>query len=179
MFTTVFVAGYGNSINGHWQEKWHQERLGSYWVEQGDWAFPNRDDWVESLNAQIQSINGPIVLITHSLGGSTLVEWSKHHKANIIGAFIVAVPDVQSSYFPDEITGYQNLPLEKLPFPSLVLSSSNDPYSSLERARFFAQHWGSQFMNAGNLGHINTASNLGDWPEGKKIFNEFIESLEA
>ena len=177
MFTTVFVAGYGNSINGHWQEKWYHDLSGSYWVEQNNWAYPNRDDWVERLDTLLQSIEGPILLITHSLGGSTLIEWSKQHQANILGAFIVAVPDVQSSYFPDAITGYQDLLLGKLPFPNLVISSSDDPYCTLSRAEYFAKHWGSKFINAGDLGHINTESNLGDWPKGKKALNEFIDSL--
>lgn len=177
MFTTIFVPGYGNSVNGHWQERWHKQSPNSYWVEQKDWDHPNRDDWVEAVNKLVQSIEGPILFITHSLGGSTINEWAKKYTANILGAFIVAVPDVHSSHFPPEITGYENLPLATLPFPSLMLSSSNDPYSSLEKAHFFAQNWGSEFINVGNLGHINTASNIGDWPEGKKQLTRFIDSL--
>ena len=83
MFNTVFVPGYGNSINGHWQETWFKETPNSYWVEQKDWQNPICDDWVEALNLLIQSLEGPIVLVTHSLGGSTLVEWNKKYKANM------------------------------------------------------------------------------------------------
>ena len=177
MFTTIFVAGYGNSINGHWQETWHKALPGSYWVEQNDWATPKRDDWVNALNTLIASIEGPILLITHSLGGSTLVEWNKKHHANILGAFIVAVPDVQNPALPDAISGYHDLSLEKLPFPSLVISSSDDPYCTLSRSEYFAKHWGSKFINAGKLGHINTASNINDWPKGKIELDKFIADL--
>ena len=177
MFTTLFVPGYGNSINGHWQEKWHQQTANSFWVEQADWDHPNCEDWVESLNTLVQSIEGPILFITHSLGGSTVNEWAKKYSANILGAFIVAVPDVNDPHFPNAISGYQQPPLVKFPFPSRMLSSTNDPYSTFERAEYFAAHWGSDIINMGNLGHINIESNIGNWPEGKKQLTQFIDSL--
>jgi len=163
MFNTVFVPGYGNSNNGHWQETWFKETPNSYWVEQKDWQNPNCVDWVNALNELIQSLDGPVVLVTHSLGGSTVVEWAKKYNANIVGAFFVAVPDVESTYLPKEIQGYQNLPLDKLPFPSMILASANDHYSGLDRAKFFANAWGSEFVNVGELGHINTDSHIGKW----------------
>ena len=177
MFNIVFVPGYGNSINGHWQELWHKEFKNSYWVEQNDWENPNCDDWVEALNLLIQSLEGPILFVTHSLGGSTVVEWSKKHTANILGVFLVAVPDVQSVNFPEAISGYQTPPLEKLPFPSLVLASTDDPYSTVDRTAYFAKNWGSELTSIGDLGHVNTDSNLGKWSEGQNLLNKFIGSL--
>ncbi len=64
------------------------------------------------------------------------------------------------------------MPLLRLPFPSTVVASSNDPYVSLERARYFAQCWGSQFVDLGAAGHINTASGLGDWPAGVALLRD-------
>ncbi|MBL4899711.1 MAG: alpha/beta hydrolase [Colwellia sp.] len=179
MFNIVFVPGYGNSINGHWQEIWYKEFKDSYWVEQDDWENPDCVDWVETLNLLIQSLEGPILLVTHSLGGSTVVEWSKKYTANVLGAFLVAVPDVQSVNFPEEISGYQTPPLEKLPFPSLVLASTDDPYSKLDRTKYFAKTWGSELISIGNLGHVNTDSNIGKWSEGKNQLNKFIGSLDT
>jgi predicted alpha/beta hydrolase family esterase len=178
MFNIVFVPGYGNSINGHWQELWHKEFENSYWVEQNDWENPNCDDWVEALNLLIQSLQGPILLVTHSLGGSTVIEWSKKYTANILGVFLVAVPDVESVSFPEAITGYKKPPLEKLSFPSLVLASTDDPYSSVDRTVYFAKNWGSELISIGDLGHVNTDSNLGKWSEGKDLLNKFMGSLE-
>jgi len=31
--------------------------------------------------------------------------------------------------------------------------------------------WGSEFMMSGEAGHINSASGLGDWPEGFALLN--------
>lgn len=179
MYSTVFVAGYENSINGHWQELWYQKTENSYWVEQEDWNNPNCEKWVEALNNVIQSIDGAILLITHSLGGSTVVEWSKKYKAdNILGAFLVAIPDVQDKDLPDTISGYHSPPLEKLPFPSLALASTNDPYSDIERTKYYTDKWGCDLIIIGDKGHINNDSNIGEWPEGKALLEKFIASLD-
>ncbi len=108
IFSTVFVSGYGNSPNGHWQEIWHKETMNSYWVEQNDWTKPNCVKWVEALNEVIQSIEGPILLVTHSLGGNTVVEWNRTHSGNVLGAFLVAFPDVQAVGFPEAISGSES-----------------------------------------------------------------------
>lgn len=182
MLNTVFVAGYGNSIDGHWQEAWHKTIQNSHWVEQADWDNPDCSDWVEALDTLLTTLEGPILLVTHSLGGSTLVEWNKKadkHSANIVGALMVAVPDVHSDYFPSAISGYQDLPLQPLPFPSLLLASTDDPYATFERAEYFAKHWGSSLTNVGALGHINVASNVGIWPDGLTILAQFIKSIDA
>jgi predicted alpha/beta hydrolase family esterase len=36
-----------------------------------------------------------------------------------------------------------------------------------------AGQWGSELVNVGAKGHINGGSNLGDWPEGRRILMEF------
>ena len=182
MINTVFLAGYGNSKDGHWQKEWYKITNNSHWVEQPDWDNPDCNQWVASLDSLIQSLDGPILLVTHSLGGSTLLAWCKKHHTtlknnNIIGAFIVAPPDVDCDYFPQHITGYQNPSLMPLPFPSLLVASSDDPYASFERAAYFAQAWGCELINAGAIGHINLASGIEKWPEGKQLLTQFIESV--
>ena len=176
MLNIVFVAGYGNSLGTHWQNAWCNVTTNSYWVEQSDWNDPECDDWVESLNDLLKTLHGPIVLVSHSLGGSTIVEWNKKYSANIVAAFMVAVPDVHSDYFPDAITGYQDLPITKLPFPSMLLASTDDPYASYERAEYFSKQWGSSLINVGSLGHVNVDSNIADWPEGYDLLNNFLKT---
>jgi predicted alpha/beta hydrolase family esterase len=66
------------------------------------------------------------------------------------------------------------MPLYKLPFPSIVVASSNDEYVTLERAKHFADSWGSELINAGNLGHINSSSDLGNWPFGISLLQKLI-----
>ena len=63
------------------------------------------------------------------------------------------------------LPGWSAVSLQALPFPALVLASSNDPFCDLARARAFAAAWGADFMDVGPCGHINADSGLEDWPE--------------
>lgn len=177
MVSTVFVAGYKNSTKGHWQREWFENTENSHWVEQDSWDAPSRDAWVSELDKLLSSIEGPILIITHSLGGSTLTEWAKQHSANIIGAFIVAPPDVHCDHFPDIISGFEQPLASKLAFPSQLIASTNDPYASFAEAKKLASSWGSTLINVGDLGHINVESNLSDWVQGKLLFAEFKTAI--
>ena len=62
-------------------------------------------------------------------------------------------------------------------FPAVVVASSDDPYCTLDRARHFASSWGATFAEAGSVGHINTVSGHGPWPEGAMRFGWFLKQL--
>ncbi|WP_458699479.1 RBBP9/YdeN family alpha/beta hydrolase [Sulfurospirillum sp. 1307] len=173
MYSTLFVAGYGNSLDKHWQRLWFNETNNSYWVEQKDWNHPNKDEWIKELDNTINQINSPILIVAHSIGCHTVVEWVQkyYQNQNIIGALLVAPPDTKRKDFPKDIKGYSNPPLEKLPFKSTCIISSNDQYNSVENAEFLANKWGSKIVHVGNKGHINAESNLGFWEEGRKELN--------
>jgi predicted alpha/beta hydrolase family esterase len=40
-----------------------------------------------------------------------------------------------------------------------------------ERAKLFADSWGSELVNIGDAGHINVTSGFGEWDEGLEILN--------
>jgi predicted alpha/beta hydrolase family esterase len=54
-----------------------------------------------------------------------------------------------------------------------VVASEDDPWVSIERAKFFASSWGSSFINIGKAGHINVPSGYGPWEEGLTILEQF------
>ncbi len=70
------------------------------------------------------------------------------------------------------------MPIYTLPFPSIVVASENDPYASFERKQYFAQQWGSDFVNVGQQGHINSDSDLKYWEEGQLILNQLINKTK-
>ncbi len=176
MFSTVFVAGYGNSELEHWQRLWFENTKNAHWVEQKDWTAPNRDMWIEELEKTLLHVKPPILIVAHSIGCQTVVEWVKKHykNQNIIGALLVAPPDTTAKTFPKEIKGYENTPLNKLPFTSTCMLSSDDPYSSIEKAEFLANKWGSKVVHVGDKGHINLVSNLGYWEEGREVLKGLV-----
>lgn len=174
MTTVLLVPGLGNSGPQHWQTKW-AERYQYPRVEQHDWEQPVRADWVQALREAIQKTTGEVVLVAHSLGCSTVAHWAQQFpKGAVVGALLVAPADVDRPDFPPEVTGFTPMPLLPLPFPSMVVASSNDDYVTLPRAADFAAAWGSFFVNVGAQGHLNSDSKLGDWPEGHELLMQLL-----
>ncbi|MGB6055958.1 MAG: alpha/beta hydrolase, partial [Burkholderiaceae bacterium] len=90
------------------------------------------------------------------------------HAARVRGALLVAPPDVERATAPAPVRDFNPMPAALLPFPSIVVASSDDPWCQLERARTWAGQWGAQWHDIGACGHINADSGLGDWPEGRR-----------
>jgi predicted alpha/beta hydrolase family esterase len=169
----LLLPGWQNSGPDHWQSHW--ERLhGDLRVEQDDWLWPRRGDWMTRLEETLLSLPAgvPAVLVAHSLGCHLVSAWSAHssHTARVATAFLVAPPDVLREDLPPQLAPWRTVPCERLPFPSRVVFSSDDPYCDPERARRMAAAWGSEVIPAGPLGHLNGDSKLGEWPEGRSWF---------
>ena len=58
------------------------------------------------------------------------------------------------------------------PCIGVLVASTDDPYVTAERARTFAEAWGSRFVSVGEAGHINSQSGLDDWPPGFALLQE-------
>ena len=107
-----------------------------------------------------------------------VAQWARSgSELKIAGAFMVAPSDVEAESYPVDPNGFAPVPMEKLPFPSMVLASANDPLVGLERARQIAQAWGSRFVEIGPAGHVNSDAGLGEWPQGEKLLEEFCAEI--
>jgi uncharacterized protein len=177
--SVLLVPGLTNSGPEHWQSLWETKHPEYHRVQQEDWDTPRCSDWVRTLHACILSLGtGPVVLAGHSLACSTIAHYAAKHadcEGRVAAAFLVAPSDVEAPTYPPGTTEFTPMPLQKLPFHSVVVASTNDPYVTLERAAFFARSWGSRLIKIGDAGHINTASGHGPWPEGE----EWLEQLRA
>ena len=97
----------------------------------------------------------------------------------MIGALLVAPADVDSkTHTPEETWNFAPIPLQELPYPSVVVTSNNDPYISVEKALILAEKWGSHFINVGSKGHLNTASDLKNWEEGQQILAQLLKEIQ-
>ena len=93
----------------------------------------------------------------------------------VIGALLVAPADVDSEQrTPPEVRSFSPMPLDPLPFATIVAASRTDPYVDVARARHFARAWGAAFVDAGDAGHINAESGLGLWPEGHLLVSGLL-----
>jgi len=94
-------------------------------------------------------------------------------EGGVKGALLVAPADVDSpAHTPDEVRDFSPVPLVRFPFPSIVVASSDDPFSPLARAALFARSWGSRFVVLERAGHINADAGFGVWPQGRMLLRE-------
>lgn len=170
------VPGLAGSGPQHWQSIWEIQYPDTIQrIEQDNWDWPNREKWVGRLQEIISQLTEPTVLIAHSLGCITVAHWAAQFSSPLItGALLVAPADAELSKRLNFVEGFTPIPLLPLPFKSIVMASTNDIYASIKRSKFFADSWGSEFINLGKKGHINAVSGLGDWPEGKAILKQLV-----
>ena len=163
----LLLPGWMNSDAAHWQSRW-EAVYGWTRVDQDDWVWPRRGDWMARLDEVVQSAAGPVVLVTHSLGAHLVAAWATHsqHTARVVGAMLVAPPDTERADLPANLFSWRRAPRQRLPFPSLMVISADDPYCAAARAVLMAADWGSTCVAIGARGHINGASGLSDWPQG-------------
>lgn len=166
----LIVPGWQGSAEDHWQSHWQRVLPGSERLEQHDWLTPRRADWVAALDACIARDPRPTLLIAHSLGCITVAHWAAsaptEHLARLRGALLVAPADVQRARCPAPLQNFAPIARQRLPFPSLLVGSDNDPAASAERARELASDWGSQAVILPAAGHINVQSGHQRWEQG-------------
>jgi len=178
----LIVPGLNNSGPSHWQSFWVNSLPDASRVYQRNWDHPLKEEWIETLDKTIANLESDTIIVSHSLGVVTTVHWLLQKSAegtlpaNVKGAFLVAPADADAVEF---ICDFAPMPLQKLPVPSCVVASENDPFVTIERARLFAKSWGSILFDVGNLGHINAKSNLGEWPQGREFLKQFEISMLA
>ncbi|HYX68298.1 MAG TPA: alpha/beta hydrolase [Terriglobales bacterium] len=173
------VPGLWSSGPEHWQTYWERVLPACRRVEQKEWETPHCAAWIATLDAAVTATRPPVALAAHSLGCVAVAHWANKYGRAVAGALLVAPTDVEGPKFPPGAEGFQPMPLERLPFPSMVVASEDDPWVSLERARFFAERWGSRFVNLGRVGHINSDSKLGEWPQGQELMRELLAGNEG
>jgi len=168
------VPGVTNSSPQHWQSLWEKEFPERFRrIEQKEWDTPVCADWIEKIESDVQNAKPEtVVLIAHSLGCTAVTHWARKFGTRIKGALLVAPSDCEAVTYTFDTKGFAPIPLDKLPFKSLVVASTNDEYVSLERARQFADAWGSEFVNVGAKGHINFGAGFGEWNEGLKLLKK-------
>ena len=173
--TFLIIPGYGGSDPGHWQSLWQQQDARFRRVEQRDWWNPVCDEWVETLEQAVAASGPQTVLVAHSLGCGLVAHWAAQTRQRIRAAKLVAPPDPEGPTQELNIRGFVPVPDLPLAFPSLVVASSNDPYSSLEHAHAAAIRWCSRWHNVGAKGHINGDSGLGAWAEGLALLRALLD----
>ena len=184
-YTLLIVPGLRDHVPEHWQTHLQAEWPGARSVPPLEHDKLSLAARVQALHEAITAIDGPIVLVAHSAGALMVVHWAAQHAdsaARIHGALLVTPSDVENPLpagYPthDQLAagGWLPTPRQRLPFPTIVAASRNDPLARYERTAGFAADWGARLVDLGEVGHLNPASGHGPWPRAL----DFIAELSA
>lgn len=172
MSKTLILPGLNGSGPGHWQQHWAREQADAEIVEQACWARPKLSEWLARLETALQQSSG-VYLVAHSLGCLLAARIAERPvAAKIRGALLVAPCDLhETERLHPGVIRFGAMPEARLPFPSLVVGSRNDPYMSTENLQRYCSAWGSELTDIGAAGHINVDSGFGPWPQGYQLFS--------
>ena len=180
--TILIVPGLRDHVPEHWQTLLEQKLPNARSVPRMEQDKMSCAKWVSELDRSLAAIDGPVVLVAHSAGVMITVHWAMRHQRPIHGALLAAPPDFESPLpegYPSQATllenGWLPTPRKRLPFPSIVAASTNDPLARYERAAAMADAWGSRLVDVGAVGHLNPAAGYGEWPRAEAFIRELSQ----
>ncbi|GJG95619.1 alpha/beta hydrolase [Cupriavidus pauculus] len=171
------VPGLHGSGPAHWQSRW--EGLYPDWqrIEQHDWGRPSLPLWAErvseGVSRALRVASCGAVLVAHSFGCLATLRQAALDPVGIAGVLLVAPAD------PDKFGVGALLPTWRLPFPTVLVASTNDPWMSQRTAFSWGTLWGSELVDAGALGHINADSRLDEWQQGQALLATLLQRIES
>jgi predicted alpha/beta hydrolase family esterase len=171
MTSLIIVPGWRDSGLGHWQSLWAEQLVGAVRVQQDDWITPSRKAWVASITRTILEQDGPVVIAAHSVGCIATTHLPPEAVAKIQGALLAAPADPERRGI---LADFAPVPYQPLPYRSIVVASSNDPFCPVRTAGAYARAWGSEFVRLQNAGHINIESGFGPWPLGLALLQSLM-----
>lgn len=172
----IIVPGWRDSGPGHWQSLWAERLDDAVRVQQDDWITPSRQAWVASIARTILLQTEPVVIVAHSLGCIATTHLPADAAARIQGALLVAPADPERRSI---LSDFAPVPARKLPYRSVMVASSNDPYCPVRLAGAYARAWGSEFVRIQNGGHINIESGHGEWPLGAALLQSLAGDVDV
>lgn len=176
--TILTLPGWNGSSQDHWQSIWERKYPSLKRIEQGSWSEPRLEEWIDRISEHVWRADAPVVLVAHSLACIAVAHWARKEKTlarSIEAALLVTPADVDdSARAPAVLQVFAPIPRERLPFVSVFVGSENDTYMAQSAGRKLAAAWGSAFINAGIVGHINCASGHGPWPEGEQYLADLL-----
>lgn len=159
-YPVLIIPGLNNSDDNHWQTLWEKRFARAQRIEVKDWHQPDLDKWRAAIIKSLNEVNVPVILIGHSFGALASASIAAEFPEKIAAVLLVAPAD------PDKFHIAHRLPNKPLGVPVHLIASSNDPWMKDSKAAYWALLWGANFLRIKNLGHINSDSAIGIWPEG-------------
>jgi hypothetical protein len=127
---------------------------------------------VAALHAAVSASDEPAVLIAHSAGCITVALWAAKYRGPVRAGLLVTPPYLTGAERGDASDIPWVVPRARLPFRAVLVASRSDPYTTFAQFEQLAADWGAELVDAGDVGHLDTASGFGPWPEGERLVSE-------
>ena len=171
-FQILVVPGRGNSGTHHWQTHLESELVDARRVVQIDWLRPRLDVWSQRVAQSIERSDKPVLIVAHSFGCLASVAASLAPDLPVAGALLAAPAD------PGRFNIDEDTLAGRLPFPSTLVLSRDDPWLDFEVGRRLGARWGARIVDVGHAGHINVDSGFGPWPLAHSLLKEMAAAAE-
>lgn len=181
--TVLIVPGLRDHVEEHWQTLLAQQLPQVCTVPPMGRDSLDRAARVAAIESAAQGIDGPVVIVAHSGGTIMVAHWARQTRRPVLGALLATPPDFErpmpEGYPTIEALregGWLPVPRQRLPFPSIVAASRNDPLAAFERVHELARDWGSELVDLGPVGHLNPASGFGHWSAAQALIARLATS---
>ncbi len=180
--TVLIVPGLRDHVPQHWQTLLAQELPEARSVPPMGRTDLDCAARVRALEDAVAAIDGPVLLVAHSGGCIMVAHWAMQTRraGRVHAAMLATPPDFERPMpagYPSmaDLAGAGWFPVPKgaLPFPSVVLTSDDDPLGQRDRVEDLGRGWGSRLLHLGAVGHLNPASGFGPWPRAKELVAAF------
>jgi predicted alpha/beta hydrolase family esterase len=181
--TVLIVPGLRDAVATHWQTLL-EARLRAAGRPVASVPPMGREDLdcarkLAAIEQAARSVDGPVVIVAHSGGCIMVAHWAQQTRRAVHGALLATPPDFEAPMpegYPtlDALRsgGWLPVPRQRLPFPSIVAASHDDPLADFDRVAVLARDWGSRLVDLGFVGHLNPASGYGEWRRAESFIDE-------
>ncbi|MDD5157807.1 alpha/beta hydrolase [Sulfurimonas sp.] len=164
----LILHGWGGSDFPHWQSWLAGELAKNYstvsFLKFSDFDFPDKNRWMNELKKELEEFK-PDVVICHSI--ANILWFQMCHEFVLVELeklYLVAPPSLKcdiaelNSFYPCAT------PTNLYAKESLLITSTNDPYLSVDEAKSLQKSLDIPMKILENAGHINSDSGYGEWP---------------
>jgi len=164
----LLLHGWGGSCSPHWQS-WLAGEIAKDYGTVSFFKFSNFDNpslerWKQELKKELDEFK-PDIVICHSLANTLWFHLcNDDDMKEVKKLFLVAPPSMKCeieelrSFFPVEV------PTDTKAKETLLITSTNDPYMTMDEAKELQEKLGVTMEVLENAGHINADSGFGEWP---------------
>jgi predicted alpha/beta hydrolase family esterase len=178
-YRILTLPGLYGSCASHWQTSW--ERLyGFERVDQDSWNEPRYGEWVSRLVDYIErdDTNRKVLLIAHSLGCHLAIKSLSLIRQRVCGLFLVAPLGSEQEHHQSGSVKFQDRTDNNRRCPRISDLQRKRSLCGSALGKGSGNPAGIETISAGMLGHINSDSNLGNWSEGKELFDDLISRID-